>query len=42
MIYSEQDYDRANKCLEMMQQASGGFGITVEDPFFVEVSHANG
>lgn len=41
-IYSDQDYDRANKCVQMMKDASGSFGIKVEEPFYVEVSHQGG
>jgi len=32
MVYSDRDYDLANKVLEMMQSAQGRFGIRVEDP----------
>jgi hypothetical protein len=42
LIYAEQDYDQANKCNEMMQEACSSFGIKVEDPFFCEVSGKNG
>jgi len=38
LLYSEYDFDRANKCTEMMGQACGGFGIKVEDPEYIEVA----
>lgn len=37
LIYSDQDYDRANKCFDMMKQASNSFGIRVDEPFWCEV-----
>jgi hypothetical protein len=37
LIYAKRDFDNANTLYEMMGKASGGFGIRVEDPFYVEL-----
>jgi hypothetical protein len=37
LIYSESDYDRANKVVDNMKQASGSFGIKVQEPEYIEV-----
>ena len=42
LIYSEQDYDQANICFEMMQDASATFGVKVQEPFWVEVKDSKG
>lgn len=39
-MYSEDDFNRANKCVDMMKEAceSDSFGIRVEDPEYIEVT----
>ena len=37
LIYSESDYNRANKVVDNMKQAAGSFGIKVQDPEYIEV-----
>ena len=37
LLYSKDDYNRANKCVDMMKDACGKFGIRVEDPEYIEV-----
>jgi hypothetical protein len=37
LLYSEDDYNRANKCIDMMKEACGSFGIRVDDPEYIEV-----
>lgn len=40
-MYSEDDYDQADKCVDGMKQASKSFGIKVEDPEYIEVGSNN-
>ncbi len=37
MIYSADNYDRANKIVDMMKDACGSFGIKVFAPEYIEV-----
>ena len=37
LVYGQRDFDSANILVEMMQKASGAFGIRVEDPQWVEI-----
>lgn len=36
-MYSEKDYDRAEKCRKMMFETSVKTGITIEDPEYIQV-----
>ena len=37
IIYGDQDYDNANKCLDELRNASKAFGISVEEPYWCEI-----
>ena len=41
LLYSEDDYNRANKCVDMMKDACGSFGILVEEPKWIEVGSSD-
>lgn len=41
LMYGAEDYDRANKCVDGMREACGGFGIKVDDPEYIEVDSNN-
>jgi hypothetical protein len=41
LVYSQRDYESANNLVTMMRKASGGFGIKVDEPQYVELANQN-
>ena len=41
LLYSYDDTNRANKCVDMMKGACGSFDISVEDPEWIEVDSSD-
>jgi len=37
LIYGKREYNNANKCVDMLNQACGSMGIKINDPDYIEV-----